>query len=523
MIKNTTMNTKYIWLLLTLIAFTACDSDDDSIDNLPEPLPALTAGEANFSNYVAIGGSLSAGFTDGALFQAGQVNSLPNILAQQFDLAEGGSFSQPLMNDNVGGLLLGGAFNARFGPRLIFDGSGPAVLPATSSTEATTVVSGPFNNMGVPGAKIFHLLFDGYGNPGNISLELANPYFVRMASSPTTTVLADAVAQSPTFFSLWMGNNDVLGYATSGGDGSNPITDVTTFTGAYNLLISTLAAGGTQGVVGNIPDVRALPHFTTVPYAPLDPTNPGFGPLIPTLNATFGQLNQVFDALNVPERKIVFAVDAASPVVVKDESLTDLSAQITGALQLGGADAQTAGLLGFLYGQARQANENDLLVLPSSSIIGELNTDAFAFLTTTLGVPPAQAGQLSVNGVTYPLEDKWVLIPSEQADIATATSTFNTIIKDAADAAGLAFVDANYLMNQLAGPGLGSGDFILTSALVQGGAFSLDGVHPTARGYSLLANEFLKAIDTRYGSNFEASGNILNIGEFPTSYPANLP
>jgi hypothetical protein len=33
------------------------------------------------------------------------------------------------------------------------------------------------------------------------------------------TSVGYAVAQAPTF-SLWIGNNDVLGYATTGGDGS---------------------------------------------------------------------------------------------------------------------------------------------------------------------------------------------------------------------------------------------------------------------------------------------------------------
>jgi hypothetical protein len=32
------------------------------------------------------------------------------------------------------------------------------------------------------------------------------------------------MSQKPTFFSLWIGNNDVLGYATTGGDGTDPIT-----------------------------------------------------------------------------------------------------------------------------------------------------------------------------------------------------------------------------------------------------------------------------------------------------------
>jgi hypothetical protein len=35
-------------------------------------------------------------------------------------------------------------------------------------------------------------------------------------------VLAYAMSQKPTFFSLWIGNNDV-GYATTGGDGTDPL------------------------------------------------------------------------------------------------------------------------------------------------------------------------------------------------------------------------------------------------------------------------------------------------------------
>ena len=75
-----------------------------------------------------------------------------------------------------------------------------------------------------------------------------------------------------------------------------------------------------------------------------------------------------------------------------------------------------------------------------------------------------------------------MLIPSEQAEIKTAIDTFNATIKAAATQAGLAFVDANALLNQLANGGIMSNNFNLNSSLVFGGAFSLDGVHPTARG-----------------------------------------
>ncbi|MFD0799047.1 SGNH/GDSL hydrolase family protein [Maribacter chungangensis] len=544
-------NFKYIFFVSSLLFFTNCnDPEDVDLDPIMEEmLPELTAGSADFSNYVALGNSLTAGFTDGALFKASQENSLPNILSQKFALVGGGAFTQPLTNDNFGGLAAGGTRIQ--GPRLVFGGAGPVGLESligevTVTTDIlTNNPSGPFKNMGVPGAKSFHLLFDGYGNPANLPA-LANPYFVRMASSPSATMLNDALVQAPTFFSLWIGNNDVLGYATTGGDGTNPITPLDGppgqgFANTYAALIGALTQNGTQGIVANIPNVTSIPHFTTVPHNPLDPTNPDFGPQIPTLNGIFGQLNAVYAFLeaqgvpNATDRQIVFATDAASEVIIKDETLPDLSGQIAGVLlqspafpafvQSFGLPAQAAplvaGLLGTTYGQTREATADDLFVLPSSAVIGTVNMEVAGALAAQ-GLPAALAGQFAVEGISLPLEDKWVLLPSEQDEIATATQAFNAVIESAAASAGLAFVDANSLLNQLADTGITSGQYTLASNLVTGGAFSLDGVHPTARGYALIANEFMRAIDATYGSNFEASGNFVNVGDYPTNYSPAL-
>jgi len=58
--------------------------------------------------FVSIGDSLTAGYADGALYKSGQENSFPATLAQQFSKVGGGEFTQPLMNDDLGGLLFGG-------------------------------------------------------------------------------------------------------------------------------------------------------------------------------------------------------------------------------------------------------------------------------------------------------------------------------------------------------------------------------------------------------------------------------
>lgn len=476
---------KYIFLSAVLLGFTACENDDDSSTNA-EQLPELTAGTANFSNFVSIGNSLTSGFTDNALFIAAQENSFPNTLASRFALVGGGDFSQPLMNDNVGGLLFGGQPepNGRFAPRLFFDGSGPAQLPAMSTTEVFAPTTGPRNNMGVPGAASFHLIFDGYGNPANLPIGLANPYYVRMASAPNATVLGDALAQAPTFVSLWIGNNDVLGYATSGGDPNlGAITPQPTFDFSISTIMAALQSSGVQGVMANVPYVTSIPHFTTVPYnpVPLDAATAG------ALNAgyatyngglQFAVANGLITSDEADARSILFEESETNAMVLIDETLTDLS--------------------GFGIPSYRQSNTDDLFVLPLSSLI-------------PLGY-----------GTQTPLEDRWVLLPSEQAEIKTAIDAFNATIETAAASAGFAFVDANAALQQIDNSGYPDGDFILTSDLVTGGAFSLDGVHPTSRGYALIANLFLQAIDNTYGSTFIASGNGVNIGNFPTNYSPAL-
>jgi len=550
-------NSKYFLFAFLILSLSACENDafedlkerasQDNEENFEE----FTNGNADFSTYVSLGNSLTAGFSDGALYRISQQNSMPSILAEQFSmLANGGSFTQPLMNDNIGGLLAGGNPLPGFGPRLVFDGSGPVPLTqVVSGVQPTTDVlsnnpSGPFNNLGVPGAKSFHLLAPGYGDFSGVvsNPPTANPYFVRMASSPGTSILTDAIAQQPSFVSLWIGNNDVLGYALSGGDGSDPITPLegppgVGFQQTYQAIVGSLVGNlpDLQGVLGNIPNVTAIPHFTTVPHDPLDPSNPDFGDQIPTLNSIYGTVNQVFQALGETDRIIEFTTEAANAVVIEDENLTDLSAEIAGALapnpefiafvvSLGlpeQAAPQVAGLLGNAYGQARQATANDLLVLPSSSVIGTVNTSSVAFLVSQ-GLPQTLAGQFSVEGISLPLEDKWVLLPEEQDEIFNATVEFNQVISEAATANGFALLDANALLDQIATVGVSQNNLTLSSDLVTGGAFSLDGVHPTSRGYALIANEILKAIDSTYETNFEASGNLVDISNFNVTYSPSL-
>ena len=510
------------WLFVVAITLVACSDDETvTLDSNSSDGQPLTAGSANFSKYVAIGNSLTAGYSDGALFIEGQKNSFPNILASQFSLVGGGEFKIPYTNDNIGGLLLGG--NVIAGPRRYFTGTAVVSVTDIPTTEVSTVLTGGFNNMGIPGAKSFHLLAPGYGNVAGVATGQANPFFVRFASTPNTTVLADAIAQTPTFFSFWIGSNDVLFYATSGGIGtnqlgnlnpatygSNDITDPGVFASVYSTMIDALTANGAKGVVANIPSVTSAPFFTRVSTNSI----PGLPP------ASAGQLNQLFGGINaalagagLPPRFVTLVADDGNPATVEtnpllitDESLINISAQITAALSplLG---VPTATYLGSIYGQARHASNapatRDYILLTTSGVIG----------TTQAGAP----APFNTVGVSYPMQDNTTLTAFEAAEVKTATDAFNTTIQSIAASKGLAFVDVNPTLNQIATTGIVVNNYSLSSTYITGGMFSLDGFHPSPRGYALISNLFMKAINTTYNSNFKG----VNLGNYRILYPQN--
>lgn len=508
------MKNKFIYLAIIAAGFASCEPEfENAVD------ANYTAGDADFTSYVAIGNSLTAGYMDGTVSRGSQINSYPNLLAQQFALVGGGAFTQPSYADdvnNLGGLMLGGMPIGT--TRLVIDASQsrPENIAGTSTIEVSNLQATAYNNMGVPGAKSFHLLASGYGNVAGVALGQANPYFVRHATSPTATVLGDAMTKNPTFFTNWIGANDVLAYATNGGAksdgmtpaddhnatgnlnpttyGGNDITNSNVYANVYNQIITTLTSNGAKGVVCTIPSVTSIPYFTTVPYAPLSPTALGGSTNINALNAQlYGPLDGIFTAYGEPNRVNPLSATSANPILIYDADATDRSAQITGALTptLG---APTAAAFGAVFGKARQATAADLVVLPASSVIGTPNASAPSTL-------------ININGVSYPMANKWVLTANEKAKVASATAAFNSTIVSIASANNLAVADMNAIMNQLvSGLQIETGQ-IYTANYFSGVAtenkvlFSLDGVHPNARGYAVIANEIIKVINEHYNAN----------------------
>ena len=477
----------YIFSLLAVsLSFVSCEPEF----NNPLSEDVYHSGDADFSTYVSVGNSLTAGYTNGTLYKSGQSMSFPKIVSEQMKLAGGGEFTQPYLDDDVndvGGLLLGG--NVIAAPKLVVDASQGTVEPinATPTIEVSNIHPGPYNNMGVPGAKIFHLLAPGYGNLSNLALGKANPYFVRMASAPNAMVIQDAAAKQPTFFTLWIGNNDVLSYATSGGVGTdqtgnqnvttygpNDITDPGVFAAAYQQLVDVLTSAGAKGVVATLPDVSSIPFFTTIPYNPI-PLDQGTANALNGVYNAYNQGLQQLVALNVitaaeaAQRTIQFS-EGANAMVIEDETLTDLTA--------------------YNLPSIRQTTSSDLIVLTAKSVIGK----------------PNPSNPQLVYGLTAPLADNWVLIPSEIDNIRTATTAYNAAIQQIATAKDLGLADMAGVVQKLHDKLSTEDGSIYTADYFNGTnmdelAFGLDGVHPNPRGYALIANDFIKVINAKYNAN----------------------
>lgn len=422
----------YHYLLAGLLLFVSCKPDIHT--------PAATHGSADFSRYIALGNSLTSGYADGGLYLAGQLNSYPSIIAKQMQSAGGGTFTQPLFSadqSNGSGHLQLKGFNADGTPITFIDSTKLAVrgminVPGFGNVTLYTKYTGDINNYGVPGIKLLNITYAPYGN--------LNGYFERLlpGNSPTntTTYLDFATAKPFTFFSNWLGNNDVLSYATSGGAG-DVLTDQNTFTALYSALITKLTAGGAKGVVATIPDVTAIPYFNTI-----------------TVGA------------------IVTGVKKLNPSVVG----IYINAMVSGTTYA-----------------PRIATAKDLMVLtfPTSNIGKTISTPY---------------GSLPYGLTPYtPIENQYVLDSAEVALAQTYVTAYNNTIQSIATTKGLALFDAYTFLNNLKQFGLLVDGISLSSNYISGGIFSLDGVHLTPRGYAIVANEFIKAINSKYGSTIPQS------------------
>lgn len=533
---------KLVYTLLTLSLLLLTNCRDEFENELSKQ--SVDHGQADFTTYVALGNSLTAGYQSGALFRSGQLNSYPAILAKQMEKAgRKGPFNQPLMNDDQGGISIGSVEfssqslkgskietyinNSSLQRKFVLIAKGGTFSTVRSPGIGGTTMANiyqaqyPFSNMGVPGAKSYQLTDKMYGlstasflqQPGakplgylkSLSSRAINPYFVRMASSDTASVLGDALKQKPSFFSLWIGSNDVLFYALNGGEGGkdqkgnkdsstygpNDITDPGLFATSFEQLVKALTDQGAKGGVANIPNVTSIPYFTTVGWndSHMDTVQlQKWTPFITAFNKILDSLEEAGTIKDAALRKLHYTVGQHNPFLILDMDLkTDIANDLNSLkpLLIGQGvkmkEPDATQLLASL-GRARPAHKGDFILLSSLRVLSKPQE----------AKPPL--------GILTPLGNQYVLTQTEAEKVSTATTAYNQTIRAIANEYGLAFVDTNAKLHELSTKGIQFNGNRYNALFIKGGAFSLDGIHPNSRGYAIIANTFIKAINKTYGS-----------------------
>ncbi len=408
-------------LALAPLLGAACFEDDFNDVVGPRPVDPL------FGSYVALGSSITAGFQSSGITEATQRQSFAFLLAQQM--------------------------RARFAfPAMALRGCNPPVTNFQQQTGGTT--QAPITAAARPTicdlrvASSATAILNNVAVPGSSSLDPTDADGTQFSNPLTTLILGGgsqvqrALEARPTFASIWIGNNDVLGFAVADGRTTAPpgfglagMTTAAQFQTNYDAMINALLAGAPdlEGILIGVVNVVNAPVM--FPAAALS-------------NAAF---KTGFDAV-------------AGTVTVLDASCAP-----------GGAGA--ASLINtFLAFQIR----------------------ALAHPPTVACVPGGQSGALPA-----PIGDILVLDQAEQGIVASRVTAYNTYLSAKASSLGWAYYDPNPLLTGLKSAGVvvrPVPNWIATTADAFGTGMSLDGVHLGPSLHRTLANDLLAAINGRYST-----------------------
>ena len=397
-----------------------CFSDDNNEVLGPRPSGA----NAIFQSYVALGNSITAGYQGSGITDATQRQSYAFLLAQQmgtryaYASIAGRGCNPPIAN-----------FQTQAGAGTITATQRPTICDLRSP-----VTTDILTNVAVPNASSFDPMAAN-GTPfSNILTSLI------LGGS---TQVQRALAAHPTFASIWIGNNDVLGFAVRDGraaaaTGLAGMTPVATFQTNYTAMLDALVDGapGLKGILIGVVQVSNAPIM--FPAAAMS-------------NATF---KAGFDAV------------AGTPTTL-DPSCT---AAGTGAGSL---------INTFLAFQIRQGAHPAIVAC----------------------VPGGASGALPA-----PIGDILILDAAEQLTLTTRINAYNAHIAAEAARIGFAYYDPNPTLLALRTTGAVVTNIpnLASATATFGTGMTLDGVHPGAAIHRLVANDLIAAINAEYGTTLVA-------------------
>lgn len=415
-------NRSTFWGLLLLafaLPFVAgCDSDALSDAN-----PRESNVDPLFDRYVSLGNSITAGFQANGINDVTQNESYAVLLAEQMATTfEIPAIREPGCPPPLENILTGQTVGT--------------VPGGCALREPTTPLA--LNNVAVPGALTIDVLT-------NDPTAGASPSALTRLVLGGRTQAEAALDANPTFASVWIGNNDVLGAALAG-DPSR-ITPLDEFEDQYTRIINRLEGNGVEGGV--------LTSVSNVSFIPFLSPGQAYAAAEGQINAFGSQQSPAWGSFSV-DVSCAPGASGANTRVPFSYGFGNLFQQ---ALQ--GADVT-------LDCDPDTAPEALLTLTEAAEIIFTLN-DYNTFIETLadergwayVDVNPAlESLYLSGAGDADPANDAVPKFPDVDPDREAGESTF-------------------------------------------GLWFSEDGVHPSAATHQVVTNLFVEAINDQYGTSLE--------------------
>lgn len=413
-------------------------------------LPA--AAQVDLSKFVQLGDSYSMGVLDGCVVKHGQVDAYGAIIARQ----AGVDFQMPLLDEpGVGGCM----FLKSLAPDI---GNKPSVVKPLNLT-----LPRPYNNLAISGYKTKDVTdAKSSADNGNALTDL-----VLRGLGGGTTALQQAASLKPSFVTVWIGGNDVLGGVLAGTviDGIT-VTKVADFTPKYQQIVDTLKAaqgGKANGVVIGLADFMALPFVSAIPPVIVVGGKPVINPVT---GAPFTYLGSK-DGKPIP-------LDSALTLVAANFLKTGYGIPCA-ILDAGGVPA----------GSALRQNCNKPL-------------------------PDTADAKTGTPGV--------ILYPDEVALVKKRSDELTTAIKSIGEAAGFKFFDIRPFWNGMVANGRNIGGMTVATPFLSGGFFGYDGFHPTSTGQAIIANELIQFVNGSFGgsiSEVDLSTYLFNGNTSAGGYP----
>jgi lysophospholipase L1-like esterase len=227
-----------------LLAVAACQNDEVNRPFGSTPVDPL------FDRYVSMGNSITAGFQSGGINDSTQNQSYAVLLSRAMHSP---FFVPALRRPGCPPPYTNVFTQTRLTP--------PGFPPSTSTSCYLRSIPNPappyISNTAVPGAEVIDI----YNNLDTASN--ANTLTQFLLGGLTQVQMVERA--QPTFVSIWIGNNDVLGAATNstnGGD-STRITSVANFQARYSAMLDSVEAVNPEGaILIGVANVTAIPFFS---------------------------------------------------------------------------------------------------------------------------------------------------------------------------------------------------------------------------------------------------------------------